>query len=89
MNKTVFERVRAELTKDDGKVYQAELDLEINQVYVDQGGVLTNRILIHHPLAPRSGNDVPDGEYTLTFKFDGTPKSFKVRKSGRTLLHRQ
>jgi hypothetical protein len=89
MNKTVFERVRAELTNAEGKVYQVELDLEINQVYVGDGAVLAKRILIHHPLAPRFGDKVPDGEYTLTFMFDGTSKNPKVRKSGQTLLHRQ
>lgn len=89
MNKTVFECVRGELAGDDGKTYQVELNLTIVEVYVNDGAVLAKRIIDRHPLAAGSGDDVPDGNYTLTFKFDGVLQKPKVRKSGRTLLHRQ
>jgi hypothetical protein len=86
MNKTVSERVPGELTGEDDKTYTVELDLTIIEMYVDDGGVLAKRVIDRHLLAPRSGGNVPDGSYTLTFMFDGVPQKHNVRKSGRSLL---
>jgi hypothetical protein len=85
-SKTVRERVRGQLTDDKGKSYNVDLILTVQEMHVDEIERPVARALARVELAPRSGGDVPEGRYTLTFPFDGTQQRNNVRLESGTLL---
>jgi hypothetical protein len=85
-SKTVREFVRGQLTSDKGKPYNVNLILTVQEMHVDEVERHVGRALSRVELAPRSGGDVPEGRYTLTFPFDGTQQRNNVRLESGTLL---
>lgn len=86
MSKTVFEHIWGELTDATGKTYNLKLDLTVKELEVDELTMPVERALARVGLSPMSGLVVPDGNYTLTYTFDGKPKEDKVRVVSGTLL---
>jgi len=86
MSKTVFEHVWGELTDSTGKTYNMQLDLTVKELEVDEIVMPVGRALARVALSPMSGLVLPDGNYTLTYPFDGKQQKDKVRVVSGTLL---
>jgi hypothetical protein len=78
-SKTVTQQVGGELTDANGKTYNVQLELTVKPLYVDERATPIRRVVEECTLLPTSGQVVPDGTYTLTYVFDGTPQKETVR----------
>jgi hypothetical protein len=85
-SKTVLEHAWSELTDASGKIYNVKLDLTVKEMRVDERTMPVARAIAKAALSRMSAIAVPDGNYTLTYLFDGKPQKEKVRIVGGTLL---
>jgi hypothetical protein len=83
---TVSEHARAELKDTSGKGYNVQLDLTVKEMHVNERTMPVHRAIAETSLSRMSGMVVPDGNYTLTYMFDGQLQTDKVRIVGGRLL---
>jgi hypothetical protein len=76
------ERVWAELVRDDGKQQNVELSLSTRELRVNERAVPISRAVTGYQLTPMSSMTVEDGNYTLSFEFDGQQHKDRVQVRG-------
>ncbi len=78
------ERIWAELAGDNGKQYDVQLSLSTREPKVDERAVPISRAVTGYQLTPTSSMTVENGNYTLSFEFDGQQHKDRVQvRSGK------
>lgn len=82
MTGTTFEQIWGEL-EGGGKRYSIKLDLMIKELFANESAEPVSRVIAKMQL---SRNEVPNGNYTLRYTFDGTRVEKAMRVEQGTLL---